>query len=85
MAAAWLAMEQFNARDSSVVAELDNEIYQNCAIKFTMNDQLGNQSAVEGTVFVDTASTGHQASQLSYQNFRSGGGKIPCAFLGKFI
>ena len=85
MAAAWMAMEHFNARDSSVVAELNEDLYQNCKIKFDIGELISSANST-GTVFFDTASGGHQGSHLMFLHSkeREGHYKTPCAFVGMF-
>jgi len=99
MAAAWLAMEHFNARNSSVVPELADKRghMKDCKIQFDLGQRLGtdryNQSSIAsnsfipGTFFVDSSSEGHQAAQLVFQSVRPTGYEVTtsraCAFVGK--
>ena len=73
MASALLAMEHFNARNSSVVAELSSssELMQGCNVRFDLND---NRSKA-----FDTGTMTHQASRLLFQE-----GRTPCAIAGPF-
>ncbi|CAB9516932.1 Gamma-aminobutyric acid (GABA) B receptor [Seminavis robusta] len=73
-AAAWMAMEHFNARDPSLVPELGDDIYQECGVSFEMDD----------TPFFDTSSNGYQASQLMYNHYEGGGRNLPCAMVGPY-
>ena len=42
MAAAWMAMEHFNNRDSSVVFELETDLVRDCNVTFKLDeDEMG--------------------------------------------
>jgi hypothetical protein len=69
MASALLAMETFNARNTSVVPELGDPFFQDCDIQMDMENSL---------VF-NTGSHGHQAAQsFSAQD------ELPCAIVGPY-
>jgi hypothetical protein len=69
MSAALLAMEIFNARNASVVPELGDPVFQECAI----------QMDLENSLVFNTQSKGHQASQRF-----SAQPKPPCAMVGPY-
>jgi hypothetical protein len=72
MAAAVLAIDHFNARDTSVVPELSQPIYSSCRIFFDVTESM----------FFDTESTTHEA-QLSLAAYTNQFGP-PCAIAGPF-
>jgi hypothetical protein len=71
MAAAMMAMDHFNARDTVIVPELAQEVFQQCHVKF--------DTSSDGFKVFDTGSTGHMASRSFFRE-----GKIPCAIAGSF-
>jgi hypothetical protein len=80
MAAAWMAMEHFNARDPVVVTELEDPEFQECTITFDMEGQNSTRTA-----FFDTASFGQQSSRFVFDNFQQNLDGLPCAFVGPFF
>jgi len=68
MAAALMAMEHFNARNTSVVEELP-DLVQGCNVQFDM----------DASKAFDTGTVGHMASHLLVEE-----GRIPCAIAGPF-
>jgi Receptor family ligand binding region len=73
MAAAVMAMDHFNERDSSVVPELAQDVYTNCNVTFDRSNR---------SRFFDTGTATHLSSKLLMQYMLENGGIIPCAIAG---
>jgi len=72
MAAAVMAMEHFNERDTSVVPELSQNIYKTCDIKFDLKNSR----------VLDTGSITHLAGELMLNEIQENG--VPCAIAGPY-
>lgn len=83
MIAAILAVEVFNARDSTIVPELALPVYQNCAIQLAdMHGSTQNQNQnnnISSSAVFNTRTVGHSAAEsLLLQT------DYPCAVVGPF-
>ncbi|CAB9517309.1 expressed unknown protein [Seminavis robusta] len=73
MAAALLAMEDFNNRDNRIVKEME-ALTQNCTVQFDLSQSM----------FVDTSALAHSGSTMVMDQVKRGEA-FPCAFAGPYF